>query len=155
MIKLEDIRKLNSKEKSMTSGFKTSGIQLEAWVEERFKSFVRQPAKSDYDFIYNGLGVDVKGCSASAYGYNIFIETVQNTKIGSIPTHIKKPDCILFYVDYETGICYMINWKKMLTKLQANQHPEVSGGYNAMGYKINIFDHLDCIMVIETFKEKV
>lgn len=153
MLKLSDIRKLNSKEKSMTSGFKTSGIQLEAWVEERFKNFVRQPAKSDYDFIYNDLGVDVKGCSASAYGHNIFIETVQNTKIGSIPTHMNKPDCLLMYVDYETGICYMINWKKMLAKLQTNNHSEVSGGYNAKGYKVNLKEHNDCVLTIETFKE--
>lgn len=132
-MKLKDIAELNKKEKS---GFKQSGILLEDWVHEQLPQLIRNPPKSKADFTFNGKDLDVKGCHSSKYKDNIFIEAIQNTKFNSIPSHISNTDVLLLYVDYETGEMILINWKKLYLSIQNRKI--VSGGYNAVGWIVNI-----------------
>lgn len=132
-MKLKEIAELNKKEKS---GFKTSGILLEDWVESKFPQLQRNPPKSKTDFTFNGKDLDVKGCHSSKYNNNIFIEAIQNTKFDSTPSHISNPNILLLYVDYDTGTCTIINWGKLYS--QCKNQKLVPGGYEAKGWIVNL-----------------
>jgi hypothetical protein len=132
-MKLKEIAELNKKEKS---GFKTSGILLEDWVHEQLPQLKRNPPKSKTDFAFNKVGVDVKGCHAGKHNNNIFIEAIQNVRLNSIPSHITNPNILLLYVDYDTGVCTIINWGKLYS--QCKNQKLVSGGYEAKGWIVNL-----------------
>lgn len=143
----EQIKEIYLKEKSMTSGFKTSGILIEDWIEKQFSFFIRMPAKSEYDFTVYGRPLDVKACSASLYGNNIFIEGIQNVKTGSFPSYIKNKDIMLLYIDMTNGALFIIDFRKLAPKLEIDKM--VKGGYNAMGWKINLDEYPDAIRRIK------
>lgn len=140
---LKEIAELNKKEKS---GFKQSGILLQHWLHEQLPMLSKYPEASKWDFHYKGKEIDVKGCHQSKYKGNIFIETVQNTRIGSIPSHMKDFDVFFIYVDYDTAERFLVNWKKLYSKIK--DYPQIRGGYDALGFKVCITDHSDCIVTI-------
>lgn len=135
-MKFSEIREIAKKERSWKSGFKQSGILLEDWVEKNMSQLKRLPPQSSTDFTYNGIGIDIKGCWASEYNNNIYIEAVQNVKLNSIPSHIKNSNILLLYIDYQTGISHIINWKKLYLSISST--PTTSGGYNSKGWIVNL-----------------
>jgi hypothetical protein len=136
MVTIEQIKKLAIEEKKYKSGFKKSGLLLEKYVQQKISNLKKQPPCSEFDFKYNHIFLDIKGCWASDYNGNIFIESIQNTNIDSIPSHVKNPTCMFIYVDYNTGEMFLINWPKLYTDIKDSS--VVNGGYNAKGWIINI-----------------
>lgn len=136
MVTIKQIKELALVEKKYTSGFKQSGLLLETFVQQKYPQIQKQPACSEFDFKYNNLYMDIKGCWASEYNGNIFIESVQNTKIGSIPSHVKNPICMFVYVDYNNGDMFLINWPKLYNDIKDSS--VVNGGYNAKGWIVNV-----------------
>jgi hypothetical protein len=139
-MELKDIAELNKKEKS---GFKQSGILLQKWVHKKIPFMIKYPEASTWDFHYKGNDIDVKGCHQSKYNGCIFIETVQNIRIGSIPSHMKNTNVFFIYVDYDTGEMFLINWNKLYNKIK--NEPQIKGGYEALGFKVHLNQHEDCI----------
>jgi len=136
MVTIQQIKKLATEEKKYKSGFKKSGLLLETYVQQKHPQIQKQLACSEFDFKYKGIDLDIKGCWASDYNGNIFIESIQNTNVGSIPSHVKNPSCFFIYVDYNNGDMFLINWPKLYNDIKDSS--VVSGGYNAKGWIVNV-----------------
>lgn len=143
----KEAKKQHTKEKNMKSGLKLSGFILEEIFEIQHPEITRLPEKSDFDFEDENRLYDIKGCLASKYNGNIFIEIIQNKTTLSSPAYTSysgDKEVILVYIDYDTGIQYNFNWTKLKKKITYKK--TVDGGYHSVGILVGVNEFPECML---------
>lgn len=136
LVKAREMQKAN---KNKSGTFRKSGEILEDRYEILYPQMKRYAKAMEFDFSLNDLEIDVKGCWAKEYRGGIFIEGLQNPKTGTTPAYMKylngEKKIFLHYVDYETGIEYLINWNKLYPYIK--DWSMTDGGDTAKGWVID------------------
>jgi hypothetical protein len=136
------------KEKTMSQGFKKSGDLIEDYLLKKVpnkweKLPLDHPTGFDFYDKQHNIYIDVKGCRATEFSNNVFVEHTQSDYSG-LSNHWKitlkeKTSYALLYFDTSEkgfGKWWVFDWRELKNKITPWNHT-VKGGYTATGDIIN------------------